>query len=517
MAPHVWRRPFAVVTTALLTTFGFAGVAGAVAPTTSSGATTLAPLIGAERTTALKGRYIVVLRDGVSSVMARSARTEAEVAGGRVQRTYAAALHGFAATLSQRGLDKMRANPDVKYIEADQKVSINTTQSPATWGIDRIDQRNLPLSNSYTYTPTGAGITAYIIDTGIRYSHQQFGGRAVSGFDAVDGGSADDCNGHGTHVAGTVGSATYGVAKGVRLVGVRVLDCNGSGTTAGVIAGIDWVTSNHTAGQPAAANMSLGGGASTSLDNAVVNSINDGVTYAIAAGNDSGANACNYSPARVGAAITVGSTTSTDARSSFSNIGTCLDIFAPGSSIQSTWHTSDTATNTISGTSMATPHVTGAAVLYLQGNPSASPSTVRNALVGNATQGVVGNPGSGSPNLLLYTGAGGQEPPPASGCAALPSVYTGSLSGTGAVAIQPNGTSFTSGGGTFRGCLDGPSGVDFDLYLQKLSGSFWITVAQGISTAPDEDVTYTGTSGTYRWRIVSYRGSGSYTFGMTRP
>jgi subtilisin family serine protease len=242
-------------------------------------------------------------------------------------------------------------------------------------------------------------VRAYIIDTGIRTTHTQFGGRASAVFDAF-GGNGQDCNGHGTHVAGTVGGSTYGVAKSALLRAVRVLNCSGSGSTSGVISGVDWVTANHIS--PAVANMSLGGGASSALDTAVNNSINSGVTYSIAAGN-SNTDACTQSPARVAAAITVGSTTSSDARSSFSNIGTCVDIFAPGSSITSAWSTSDTATNTISGTSMATPHVTGATALYLQSHPGSSPATIRNALVNNSTTGHITNVGAGSPNRLLYT------------------------------------------------------------------------------------------------------------------
>ncbi|HEX6873451.1 MAG TPA: proprotein convertase P-domain-containing protein, partial [Micromonosporaceae bacterium] len=254
-----------------------------------------------------------------------------------------------------------------------------------------------------TYPNTGSGVRAYIIDTGIRFSHSDFGGRAVSGFDAIDGGTADDCNGHGTHVSGTVGGNSYGVAKTVTLVGVRVLDCAGSGTYAQVISGIDWVTGDHGAGQPAVANMSLGGGFDQATNDAVTNSIADGVTYAIAAGNSS-ADACSYSPASTPNAITVGATESTDARASYSNFGTCLDIFGPGSSITSAWNTSDTATNTISGTSMATPHVAGAAALVLAASPTYTPQQVRDKLVADATPNVVTNPGTGSPNLLLYVG-----------------------------------------------------------------------------------------------------------------
>jgi subtilisin family serine protease len=354
--------------------------------------------------------YIVVLKDSVSSP-GDVARDHARANGAQVSFVYGHALKGYAARIPAARLNAVRNDSRVDYVAPDGDVTAfapppgkGWNKPPAStfpsWGLDRIDQRLLPFDNQYLYTSTGAGVTAYIIDTGIRTTHADFGGRASSGYDAVDGGTADDCNGHGTHVAGTVGGTTYGVAKGVSLVAVRVLNCSGSGTWSGVIAGINWVVANHGSA-PAVANMSLGGGANSPVDTAVQSMIDDGVSTAVAAGNSS-ANACSYSPARVGAAMTIGATTSSDSRASYSNYGSCLDWFAPGSSIKSDWSTSDTATNTISGTSMATPHTAGAAARYLQGNTSASPLTVRNALATSATSGVVGSPGSGSPNLLLY-------------------------------------------------------------------------------------------------------------------
>ncbi len=364
-----------------------------------------APVTGTGQPGVIPGQYIVVMKDAATEASKERTKGRARARGGQITRDYTRALKGYAAELPPAALEDVRRDPDVAYVEADAVVTASTTQTGATWGLDRIDQRDLPLNTTYTYTPTGAGVKAYIIDTGMRLTHGQFTGRATSGYDAVDGGSADDCNGHGTHVAGTVGGTTYGVAKGVSLVAVRVLDCSGSGATSGVIAGINWVTTNHAVGQPAVANMSLGGGASSSLDTAVNNSIADGVTYAVAAGNEN-TNACNSSPARAANAVTVGSTTTTDARSSFSNYGTCLDVFAPGSSITSSWYTSDTATNTISGTSMASPHVAGVAALYLQGATVAPPATVASAITTTATTGKVTSPGTGSPNRLLYSPLG---------------------------------------------------------------------------------------------------------------
>jgi subtilisin family serine protease len=350
-------------------------------------------------------RYIVVLEDSVTNVDAVVA-DQSRRSGAQAQRVFRHALKGYVATLTDAQLAQVAADSRVAFVEADQPVTAFTTQTGATWGLDRIDQRNLPLSGTFTYTRTGSGVKAYVIDTGIRFSHSQFGGRAVTGYDAVDGGSADDCNGHGTHVAGTIGGSTYGVAKSVQLVGVRVLNCSGSGTTSGVIAGVNWVTGNHLAGQPAVANMSLGGGVSSALDTAVNNSINDGVSYAVAAGNGDflgrQQNACNYSPARVAAAMTISATDSSDRKASWANYGSCVDWFAPGVSITSSWYNSNTATRTISGTSMATPHTAGVAALYLQSNPGASPSTVRTALYNNTTKGIVTS-SSTTNNHLLFT------------------------------------------------------------------------------------------------------------------
>jgi aqualysin 1 len=356
-----------------------------------------APVFAAQGA-AVEGSYIVVLKDGAD------ARSVAAVAGVNPRFVYGAALNGFAGTLNAGQLNALARNPNVDYIEQDGIATTQTTQSGATWGLDRTDQRALPLSTTYTYNNTGSGVRAYIIDTGIRLTHGDFGGRAVSGYDAVDGGSADDCNGHGTHVAGTVGGNTYGIAKGATLVAVRVLDCGGSGSWSGVIAGMDWVTANRVL--PAVANMSLGGGASTAVDDATKRMIAAGVSTSVAAGNGNQGgrqqDACNYSPARVPEAITIGATTKTDAKTSWSNYGSCVDFFAPGYQITSAWYTSNTATNTISGTSMASPHVAGVAALYLQSNPGASAQAVRDALYANTTKGIVTS-SSTTNNHLLYS------------------------------------------------------------------------------------------------------------------
>ncbi len=352
---------------------------------------------------AIGGRFIVTLRERTNP--AAVAREH----GVRPDFVYSHALTGFAGAISDAARQGLLRDNRVVRVEPDGIATIvSTIQSGATWGIDRVDQRALPLSGTYTYTSTGSRVTAYIIDTGILFAHSEFGGRAVSGYDAVDGGSADDCNGHGTHVSGTVGGATYGVAKAVALVGVRVLNCSGSGTWSEVIAGIDWVTGNHQGSDPAVANLSLGGGANSSVDAAVRNMIADGVATAVAAGNGNqggrAQDACKYSPARVAEAMTIGATDKTDTKTSWSNYGNCVDWFAPGLAITSAWATSNTATNTISGTSMATPHTAGVAALYLQTNSGAkpTPATVRQALFDGTTKSIVGNSRTAN-NHLLFT------------------------------------------------------------------------------------------------------------------
>ncbi|HVE76217.1 MAG TPA: S8 family peptidase [Actinomycetota bacterium] len=362
--------------------------------------------VGASAAEAPSAGYIVVLKSASAGDPGSIAREHADRFGLTIDHVYQHALNGYSAFIPTAFVSAISSDPRVELIERDQLARISATQTSATWGLDRIDQANLPLSTTYSYANTGAGVTAYVIDTGLKFSHSEFTGRATSGYDAIDGGSADDCEGHGTHVAGTVGGTKYGVAKGVNLVIVRVLDCLGSGSYSQVIAGVDWVTGHHAAGAPAVANMSLGGGTSSALDTAVRNSINDGVSYAIAAGNGNilgwAQDACTTSPARVAEALTMGATDKTDKKASFSNYGNCVDWFAPGVSIVSAGTSSNTATATLSGTSMASPHTAGVAALYLQSNPSASPAAVRTALFNLTTKGKVTSANTAN-NHLLFT------------------------------------------------------------------------------------------------------------------
>ncbi|MGU3312409.1 S8 family peptidase [Acinetobacter sp. M5A5_2a] len=351
----------------------------------------------------IKNQYIVILnKDAGPSI--DFAQNIAKQHGAKVLQSYDTVLKGFAIYLPDTAatafVEAMKKNPKVLSVENDIVMKIDaTTQSNPDWGLDRIDQKALPLNSAYSYLQTGSGTTAYIVDTGILSSNQQFSGRVLSGYTAIsDGNGTTDCNGHGTHVAGTVGGSTYGVAKNVNLVPIRILGCDGSGASSNVIAGLDWILKNGK--KPAVVNMSLGGDASTSLDSAVENLFDNGYVMVVAAGN-SNTDACSASPARVSKALTVAATDNTDTRASYSNYGSCVDIFAPGSQINSSWIGSNTATKVLNGTSMATPHVAGVVAEMLQSIPTATPQTISTNLLNQASSNVVKNP-SGSPNRLLY-------------------------------------------------------------------------------------------------------------------
>ncbi|MET8400224.1 S8 family peptidase [Streptomyces sp900116325] len=396
MAMHK-RTPRTKLTAAIT---AVAAVAGVTLLGTSYAGAAPAPAMGTvygtDAATAVSGSYIVMLDQ-----KADKAKLAKEY-GGKLKRTYNSAINGFSANgLSQTEAKQLAADPAVSKVVQNKKFHIDATQdNPPSWGLDRIDQAETAGDHAYTYPDSaGEGVTAYVIDTGVRVTHKEFEGRASSGFDAVDNDdSADDGNGHGTHVAGTIAGATFGVAKKAKIVAVRVLDDSGSGTTEQVVAGIDWVTAHHEG--PSVANMSLGGSADPALDAAVQKAIASGVTFAVAAGNES-ADAGEGSPARVPEAITVASSTVDDEQSSFSNYGSVVDIYAPGSDITSSWNDSDDATNTISGTSMATPHVVGAAAVYLAGHQDATPAEVATALTGGATLDAISNATEGTPNKLL--------------------------------------------------------------------------------------------------------------------
>jgi subtilisin family serine protease len=382
---------------ALLAVVTFTVVACSDTPTSPVSAES-GPSFQAASSDVIPGRFIVTLRDGANPMAVAADH------GVSPDYVYVAALNGFAGAMSDAARSGLLRDARVTRVEPDGIARAWATQSNATWGIDRIDQQLLPLSGTFTYNNTGSGVRAYIIDTGIDYAHNEFGGRATFGYDSF-GGNGNDCNGHGTHVAGTTGGTLYGVAKGVALIAVRVLNCSGSGTWSGVIAGIDWVTANHV--QPAVANMSLGGGANTSVDDAVKRMIAAGVGTAVAAGNGNqggrAQDACKYSPARVPQAMTIGATTKTDSKTSWSNYGSCVDWFAPGAGITAAWIGSgNTETNTISGTSMASPHTAGVAALYLQSNPGADAQTVRDALYAKTTKGKVTSSNTAN-NHLLFT------------------------------------------------------------------------------------------------------------------
>ena len=449
---------------------------------------------GAQEGDVIPGRFIVSFRT------ASAARVASRNTGDGLIAAFSNAIDGFVADLTPAQYDVLSNDPNVVAIEPDTVVFADTDQSNATWGIDRIDQRALPLSSTYSYTADGTGVTAYVIDSGIRATHTEFGGRVRPGFTAVtDGNGTNDCMGHGTHVAGTIGSRTWGVAKNVSLVPVRVFGCSGGSTWSMILSGIDWAINDHRAGVPAVANMSLGGVASATVNAGVAKGVADGITFAVAAGNDN-ADACSKSPASEPTAITVGATASNDWRASFSNYGTCVDIFAPGQSITSTWYTSDTAAASLSGTSMATPHVAGAAALYLQSNPGATPATVQSAVISAATAGVVQDPKAGSPNRMLYAASFVPAPP-------------GPPSATGSVTATPGDSRITVSWGapSYNG---GASITDY-VVQWSTDGSAWNTFEDGVSTATSATVTGLTNYVTYSVRVAAVNSVGTGAYGST--
>ena len=397
-------------------------------------------------------KYIVRFSDE-DDVNSESAEIKKQ--GGKVERVLNQAFKGVIGEFTSTQINEMKKNPKFLYAEKDGPVyttayaAIPISVSPvASWGLDRINQRNLPLDSNYSFQYNGQGVKAYVIDTGINSAHSEFTGRILPGNSQIaDGNGTNDCNGHGTHVAGTIGGSTYGVARGVSLVPVRVLDCIGSGTFSGVIAGIDWAIADHASGVPAVANLSLGGGYSLAVNDAIARLVADGVVVAVAAGN-SNANACNYSPSSAPNAITVGASERADNRAAYSNFGTCLDIFAPGSAIVSSWIGSTSATNSISGTSMASPHVAGAAALLLEKNPSFTPAQIQSQLISGATPNKVTSPGTGSANLLLATDTAGPYVAPVVTVPATPSAPVISSNATGRLTVVLN--TANNGGSAIR-------------------------------------------------------------------
>jgi len=459
----------------------------------------------------VKGQYIVVLNDSIKSDAVR----EVSVAlgnqyGGNTLGTFDTALHGFVMQMSEEDALRLSDDSNIKYVEEDGEIEIQTTQTGATWGISRIDQRSFiaPQDSNYNYNATGSGVSVYVLDTGVLTSHPDFGGRAIDAFDVYnDGRDMTRCNGHGTHVAGTIGSNTYGVAKNVTIYSVKVYPCDTSrtGTMSDILSGIDWVTRNAV--RPAVANMSMAGAASQALDDAVTASSATGITYVVSAGNFND-NACNHSPARTAAAITVGSTDERDYRSSISSYGPCLDVFAPGEFITSLSNHLDTPTFIMSGTSTSSPHVAGIAALYLEQHPAAAPAEVQGAIVNGSTPAVVTDVGPNSPNLFAYS-IFDYEAPICRG-----TTFNGSIRQISGVDYQSSRSGFAGLIGVYSGTVQSSGMGTFSLALELKQKNRWIQLA---SAGEGQSLLYEGRRGTYRWRISSVSRTGNYSLCASVP
>ena len=438
-------------------------------------------------------QYIVTLKNDVAP---RAFATAEATTGSQILSVYTTAMNGFAAVLNVSALERLAKDPNVASIEQDRVVVLEGDQVDPPWGLDRVDQRSGTRNSRYLYTNTGTGVTAYVIDTGILASHIDFGGRVGAGYTVYsDSYGTTDCNGHGTHVAGTIGGSTYGIAKAVSLIPIRVLSCSGTGSTSGVIAGIDWAINDHASYSPAVANMSLGGSYSTALNSAVANATADGIVFAVAAGN-SNANACSYSPASAPTAITVGAIGGSDDRASFTNYGSCVDVFAPGVSIMSATIASSSASRMLSGTSMASPHVAGAAALLLQSDPTATPAQIAALIVNSATPDVITGLAAGSPNLVLYTGAAFVSPNPVA-----PSVPTSLTAVGGVTQASLSWNAPTQSGGA--------DVTDYVVEYSSNSGSTWTVFADGVSTSTSATVTGLANGTMYQFRVKAVSSGGT--------
>lgn len=494
-----------------------------------------APLLGTQSSNAIPGEYLIRLHDRVDTKALTAQGVGSLVTsfgldpqGVSVSHVYGSALEGFAAKLSVHNLKKLRQDPRVMYIEQDQWVRIadmkgqgTTINKPESWGLDRIDQRDLPRDKKYTYGNNASTVNAYVLDTGILTTHTDFEGRATFAVNKVGDNVDGDCNGHGTHIGGTIGSKTYGVAKKINLQAVKVLRCDGVGKNAMVVAGIDWVTEN--AKLPAVANMSFVSDVMQTTDDAVTRMMDAGVISISAAGNSSG-DACLKSPGHVPRIINVMASNFKDMRPPFSEHGKCADLFAPGDMITSTWNQNNNDTRVNSGTSTAAPHVTGAAAVMIAMNPKMTQDEVHAKLIANSTKDKIRNPGQGSPNRLLYVPVVGNGNPPAvpgnPGQPDKPSkpkpdqpskTYEGEVKSNSS-AFPAGGTKgFNFKGGTLIADLSSPETQgDFDLYLQKKNGQKWVDVASSTNQGHTENITLNSTAGQYRWEIYAYDGSGKF-------